>query len=137
MKLNRLSPLLHCLSATSSLLRLSPPPPVCTILVLRLPFGSPHTSDFSCSVQNPVLPSCWLYPGCHVNSNQVSFTFLTSTNVIACFRHRLLALRDFIASSIYSARQYAPSRIKSSFFLIVHHITVSGICSIRWFVNYS
>ena len=137
MKLNRLSPSLHYLSVTSSLLRLSPSPLVRTILVLRFPFGLPRTSDFSCSVQKPILPSCQLYPECHVNSNQVSFTFLTGKHVVAHFRHLLFALRGFIVDSIYSARQYAPSRIKSSFFLIVHHNTASGLCSIRWFANYS
>ena len=70
---------------------------------------------------NPVLPSCQLNPGCHVNSNQVSFTLITDTNVPTRFRHLLLLLRDFIVGLIYSARQYAPTGIKSLFFLIVHH----------------
>ena len=83
--------------------------------------GLQYSIDFSCSVQNPVLPSCQLNPGCHVNSNQVSFTLLTDTNVTARFRHLLLLLRDFIVGLIYSARQYAPTGIKSLFFLIVHH----------------
>ena len=53
---------------------------------------------------------CQLNPGCHVNSNQVSFTLLTATNVTDRFRHLLLLLRDFIVALIYSARQYSPTR---------------------------
>jgi len=59
----------------------------------------------------PCIASCQLNPGCHVNSNQVSFTLLTDTNVTIRFRHLLLLLRDFIVGSIYSARQYSPTRI--------------------------
>ena len=82
-----------------------------------------NDSNFSCSIQNPTLPSCWLYSGCYVNSNRFSFTLVTGTNVSACFQHRFFfTLRSFIASSIYSARQCSPSQ-KSlfPFFLIVHH----------------
>ena len=68
-----------------------------------------------------MLPSCQLYPGCRVNSNQVPFTLLTDTNVTIRFRHRCKLLRDFIVGLIYSARQYAPTGIKSPFFLIVNH----------------
>ena len=53
--------------------------------------------------------------------NQVSFTLLTDTNVTIRFRHHCKLLRDFIVGLIYSARQYSLTRIKSPFFLIVHH----------------
>ena len=63
LKLNRLSPSLHCLSATSSLLRLSPPP---LSRAIHYTYNGRKThrndSDFSCSLQKPVLKSCQLTP---------------------------------------------------------------------------
>ena len=117
LKLNRLSPSLLPVSRDSSLLRLSPPPLSRTILVrLFLPITQNYQndSDFSCSIQNPILPSCQLYPGCHVNSNQVSFTLLTDTYVNIRFRHLLFAFTrlnswfNLFSSTILTYRDRVP-----------------------------
>lgn len=118
-----LSPLLHCLSATSSLLQLSLPPMFRTIHVRVFPFTvSTSNIDFSCSMQTPILSSCCLYPECHVISNQViHYTLLTTSNVADCFRHCIALTRLNRQFNLFSSLIHTCGHRCTRFSLTVHH----------------
>jgi hypothetical protein len=60
------------------------------------PFRLQDSSDFSCSLQTPVEPSCQLYPGCCMTTKQVAHhTLIAGIYVNAHFQHHLLPLRGF------------------------------------------
>jgi hypothetical protein len=81
-----------------------------------------NDSNFSCSMQNPTLPSCWLYSGCYVNSNRFSFTLVTGTNVSACFQHRLFHFTKLYSQfNLFSSTMLTFGKSMFPFFLIVHH----------------
>ena len=98
-----------------------------------------NDSNFSCSIQNPALPSCWLYSGCYVNSNRFTFTLVTGTNVSACFQHRFFHFTKLYSQfNLFSSTMLTFGKIVVPVFPYRSpQKRVSASCSIRWFANYS
>jgi hypothetical protein len=137
--LNRPAPSLHRLSAVSSLLRASPPPLLhTTLLYACLLLSSQDSSDFSCSLQTPVMPSCQLYPGCYMTTKQVTrHTFVVNTSVYAHFQHHLIALTRL--QSLVQVLQLSTTHLQRSSLRFSLSFTTKGVSaqsSIRRFADY-
>ena len=137
-KPNMLSPLLHCLSTTSSLLQLSPSPlshsiPECRwylvthlrIAISLVPYKSLRWS--LASFTPDVVPAAIRTPLALYNRYKRDYLLSTSS---------ILAYEASVADSLYSTLQHASTEIKSPFFLIVHHNVCFHRRSIRWFAGY-
>ena len=130
-KPNRLSPLLHYLSATSSLLRLSPsllPHVIPTCLMVSLLTSSVATSLVP--LQKPVKMSpLWrdetpasFTPDVMQSEIRSPIAFLTDVNVTTCFQHRPFNITRR-RSPVHSIQLINTHLNESLFalFLIVHH----------------
>ena len=130
LKLNRLSPSLHYLSVTSSLLQLSPS------LLSRVILTRPMVFQFIRTIATSLVPYKSLYwclasftPDVMPSGIRSSMTLITDTNVITCFQHRLFNITR-LQSLIHSIQLINTHLQESSFplFLIpacrlgrVHH----------------
>lgn len=81
------------------------------------------SSDFSCSLQTPMIQSCQLYPGCYMTTKTGSASYFArghkriyplSTSLICPYEALITGLGS-------SALHHPPAEIKSPLFLIVHH----------------
>ena len=114
-KLNRLSPSLHYLSVTSSLLQLSPSLLSHVILTCRLVLQLILTIAISLvPYKNP----CWcpasFTPDVMQSAIRSSIAFLTDVNVITCFQHRLFYITR-LQSLVHSIRLFNSHLQESSF----------------------
>ena len=107
LKLNRLSPLLHYLSATSSLLQLSPPPLSRVILTRTMVLQLIITIATSLVPYKSLCRSLASFtPDIMPTVIRSSLALLTGTNVTACFQHLLFNItRRTVAGSLYSTLQ--------------------------------
>lgn len=101
-------------------------------------YGLQDSSDFSCSLQTPVRPSCQLYPGCYMTTKQVArHTLVVNTSVYAHFQHHLIALTRL--QPLVQVLQLSITHLRKSslrFSLSFTTTEVSVCCSIRWFADY-
>ena len=140
LKINKLSPSLHLLSQVLSLLRLSLPPVLRTILYDCFP----ASWRVSSTVPTSLVPNKTLYcipvpftPDAVFQQSSPLIHSFANTNVATCFRHHSSLSRLNRRFNLFSSAIRTYKNLCSRFYLSFTTTNVSVQCSISWFANYS